>query len=152
MPDAMLQIRDLELRYAGVPAVRGLTLEVGRGEVVGLVGPNGAGKSSTLLAIMGMVPPYRGEILLEGRPLAGRKTEAIVRSGVALVPERRHIFPELTVEENLRLGLVGRRSRDGASDDLDRVAALFPVVRDAPAPSDLAPGVPRSLYHPPLQS
>ncbi len=131
MPDAMLQIRDLELRYAGVPAVRGLTLEVGRGEVVGLVGPNGAGKSSTLLAIMGMVPPYRGEILLEGRPLAGRKTEAIVRSGVALVPERRHIFPELTVEENLRLGLVGRRSRDGASDDLDRVAALFPVVRDA---------------------
>ena len=131
MPDAMLEIRDLELRYAGVPAVRGLTLEVGRGEVVGLVGPNGAGKSSTLLAIMGMVAPYRGEILLEGRPLASRKTEAIVRSGVALVPERRHIFPELTVEENLRLGLVGRRSRDGASDDLDRVAALFPVVHDA---------------------
>jgi branched-chain amino acid transport system ATP-binding protein len=131
MPDAMLELRDLELRYGGVPAVRGLTFQVGRGEVVGLVGPNGAGKSSTLLAIMGMVAPHRGEILLEGRPLARRKTEAIVRSGVALVPERRHIFPELTVEENLRLGLVGRRSREGATEDLDRVAGLFPVVREA---------------------
>ena len=127
----MLEVRDLEIRYAGVPAVRKLSFRVARGEVVGLVGPNGAGKSSTLLAIMGMVAPHRGEILLAGRPLAGRKTEAIVRSGVALVPERRHIFPELTVEENLRLGLVGRRSRDGAAEDLDRVAALFPVVRDA---------------------
>jgi len=127
----MLELRDLELRYGGVPAVRGLSFQVGRGEVVGLVGPNGAGKSSTLLAIMGMVAPHRGEILLEGRPLAGRKTEAIVRSGIALVPERRHIFPELSVDENLRLGLVGRRSRDGASEDLDRVAGLFPVVRQA---------------------
>ena len=127
----MLEVRDLELRYGGVPAVRKLSFTVDRGEVVGLVGPNGAGKSSTLLAIMGMVAPHRGEILLAGRSLARRKTEAIVRSGVALVPERRHIFPELTVEENLRLGLVGRRSRDGASEDLDRVAALFPVVRDA---------------------
>jgi branched-chain amino acid transport system ATP-binding protein len=130
-PSAMLEVRDLELRYGGVPAVRKLSFTVDRGEVVGLVGPNGAGKSSTLLAIMGMVAPHRGEILLAGRSLARRKTEAIVRSGVALVPERRHIFPELTVEENLRLGLVGRRSRDGASEDLDRVAALFPVVRDA---------------------
>jgi branched-chain amino acid transport system ATP-binding protein len=128
---AMLEIRGLEVRYAGVPAVRALDLDVGRGEVVGLVGPNGAGKSSTLLAIMGMVAPHRGEILLAGRPLVGRKTEAIVRAGVALVPERRHIFPELTVDENLRLGLVGRRSREGADEDLDRVAALFPVVRDA---------------------
>jgi len=130
-PGAMLELRDVELRYGGVPAVRDLSFQVGRGEVVGLVGPNGAGKSSTLLAIMGMVGLHRGEILLEGRPLAGRKTEAIVRSGVALVPERRHIFPELTVEENLRLGLVGRRSQEGAAEDLDRVAGLFPVVRDA---------------------
>src|SRR5687767_6919453 len=100
-PSAMLEVRDLELRYGGVPAVRTLSFRVDRGEVVGLVGPNGAGKSSTLLAIMGMVAPHRGEILLAGRSLARRKTEAIVRSGVALVPERRHIFPELTVEENL---------------------------------------------------
>jgi branched-chain amino acid transport system ATP-binding protein len=131
MTEAMLEVRGLEVRYAGVPAVRKLSFRVDRGEVVGLVGPNGAGKSSTLLAIMGMVASHRGEILLAGRSLAGRKTEAIVRSGVALVPERRHIFPELTVEENLRLGLVGRRSSERAADDLDRVAGLFPVVRDA---------------------
>jgi branched-chain amino acid transport system ATP-binding protein len=131
MPEPMLEVRDLELRYGGVPAVRKLGFRVDRGEVVGLVGPNGAGKSSTLLAIMGMVAPHRGEILLAGRSLAGRKTEAIVRSGVALVPERRHIFHELTVEENLRLGLVGRRSPEGAAEDLERVAGLFPVVHDA---------------------
>jgi branched-chain amino acid transport system ATP-binding protein len=123
----MLELRDLELRYGGVPAVRGLSFQVGRGEVVGLVGPNGAGKSSTLLAIMGMVAPHRGEILLEGRPLAGRKTEAIVRSGVALVPERRHIFPELTVEENLRLGLAGRRG--GAREAIGEAYELFPVLQ-----------------------
>jgi branched-chain amino acid transport system ATP-binding protein len=128
MPDVMLEIQDLELRYGGVPAVRGLSLRLERGEVVGLVGPNGAGKTSTLLAIMGVVPPHRGEILHAGRRLAGLGTDAIVRSGVALVPEGRQIFPELTVEENLRLGLVGRRVRDGAEEDLARVAALFPVV------------------------
>lgn len=131
MTEPMLEVRDLELRYGGVPAVRKVSFEVGGGEVVGLVGPNGAGKSSTLLAIMGMVEPHRGEILLAGRPLAGRKTEAIVRAGVALVPEGRQIFPELSVQENLRLGLVGRRSPEGASDDLERVAELFPVVRAA---------------------
>jgi branched-chain amino acid transport system ATP-binding protein len=130
MPSVMLEIRDLELRYGGVPAVRGLNLRLERGEVVGLVGPNGAGKTSTLLAIMGAVQPHRGEILHAGRPLAGLGTDAIVRSGVALVPEGRQIFPELTVEENLRLGLVGRRLRDGAEEDLARVAALFPVVAD----------------------
>jgi branched-chain amino acid transport system ATP-binding protein len=128
MPDALLEIRDLELRYGGVPAVRGLSLRLERGEVVGLVGPNGAGKTSTLLAIMGVVQPYGGEILHAGRPLAGLETDAIVRSGVALVPEGRQIFPELTVEENLRLGLVGRRTSDGAAEDVARVAALFPVV------------------------
>ena len=128
MPEAMLEIRDLELRYGGVPAVRGLSLRLERGEVVGLVGPNGAGKTSTLLAIMGVVPPHRGEILHAGRAVAGLGTDAIVRSGVALVPEGRQIFPELTVEENLRLGLVGRRTRDGAEEDLARVADLFPVV------------------------
>jgi branched-chain amino acid transport system ATP-binding protein len=128
MPDVMLEIQDLELRYGGVPAVRRLSLRLERGEVVGLVGPNGAGKTSTLLAIMGVVQPHRGEILHAGRRLAGLGTDAIVRSGVALVPEGRQIFPELTVEENLRLGLVGRRVRDGAEEDLARVAALFPVV------------------------
>ena len=131
MPDAVLELRDLEIRYGGVPAVRGISLEVGKGEVVGLVGPNGAGKSSTLLAIMGMVAPHRGDVVLDGRSLVGRSTEAIVRGGVSLVPEGRRIFPELTVDENLRLGLMGRRSRVGAEADVEQAAALFPVVREA---------------------
>ena len=127
----MLEVRDLEIRYAGVPAVRGISLEVGKGEVVGLVGPNGAGKSSTLLAIMGMVEPASGDVLVDGRSLVGTSTEAIVRGGVSLVPEGRRIFPELTVDENLRLGLMGRRSREGAEADVEQAAALFPVVREA---------------------
>ena len=131
MADAMLEIRGLEIRYAGVPAVRGISFEVGRGEVVGLVGPNGAGKSSTLLAIMGMVEPHAGDVLVDGRSLVGSSTEEIVRGGVSLVPEGRRIFPELTVDENLRLGLQGRRSRDGAEEDVEQAAALFPVLREA---------------------
>jgi branched-chain amino acid transport system ATP-binding protein len=131
VPDAMLEIRNLEIRYRGVPAVRGISLEVGKGEVVGLVGPNGAGKSSTLLAIMGMVEPHAGDVLVEGRSLIGSSTEEIVRGGVSLVPEGRRIFPELTVEENLRLGLKGRRSREGAEQDVERAATLFPVVRES---------------------
>ena len=127
----MLEVRGLEIRYAGVPAVRGISFEVGRGEVVGLVGPNGAGKSSTLLAIMGMVEPHAGDVLVDGRSLVGSSTEKIVRGGVSLVPEGRRIFPELTVDENLRLGLKGRRSRVGADQDVEQAAALFPVVREA---------------------
>jgi branched-chain amino acid transport system ATP-binding protein len=109
--------------------VRGLDLRLERGEIVGLIGPNGAGKSTTLHAIMGDVPVAAGEILLDGSPLRGRP-EDIARAGVALVPEGRHIFASLTVDENLRLGLAGRRSADGADEDLDWVRTLFPVVAD----------------------
>jgi branched-chain amino acid transport system ATP-binding protein len=109
--------------------VRGLDLRLERGEIVGLIGPNGAGKSTTLHAIMGDVPVAAGEILLNGHPLRGRP-EDIARAGVALVPEGRHIFASLTVDENLRLGLAGRRSADGEDADLDWVRKLFPVVGD----------------------
>jgi len=126
---ATLEVRSLDVRYGGVPAVRGLDLKLERGEIVGLIGPNGAGKSTTLHAIMGDVPVAGGEILLDGRPLRGRP-EDIARAGVALVPEGRHIFASLTVDENLRLGLAGRRSQDGADEDLDWVRNLFPVVGD----------------------
>src|SRR5207247_6576071 len=108
----LLELRRVDVRYGGVAAVRGLDLSVGREEIVGLIGPNGAGKSSTLHAIMGDVPLAAGKILLQGRALKGRP-EDVVRAGVALVPEGRHIFPSLTVDENLRLGLAGRRSSDG---------------------------------------
>jgi branched-chain amino acid transport system ATP-binding protein len=129
MPEPMLAVRGLEVHYGGVPAVRGLELELARGEIVGLVGPNGAGKSSTLHAIMGLAPAA-GEILLDGRPIRGLAPEAIARSGVALVPEGRHVYPSLTVAENLRLGTAARRSHEGLAEDVAWVEELFPVVHD----------------------
>jgi branched-chain amino acid transport system ATP-binding protein len=127
---AMLELKGLGISYGGVAAVRDLSFEVRRGEIVGLIGPNGAGKSTTLHAVMGLVPAREGDILLAGRSLRGRSPESVARSGVALVPEGRRIFPELTVEENLRLGLAGRRSKDGVDDDVAGVYDLFPIVKD----------------------
>lgn len=129
-PAPALALAGLEVRYHGVPAVRGIDLEVGRGEIVGLVGPNGAGKSSTLHAVMGVVPAARGDVLLHGRSIRGLAPEEIARTGVALVPEGRHVYASLSVDENLRLGLAGRRGRDGLGDDLAWVQRLFPVVKD----------------------
>jgi branched-chain amino acid transport system ATP-binding protein len=125
-----LEVRGLDVAYGGVPAVHGLSLEVAPGEIVGLIGPNGAGKSTTLHAIMGLVPARGGEILLGDRSLRGRTPEAIARSGVALVPEGRRLFAELTVEENLRLGLAARSSSVGIDEDLAEIYALFPVCEE----------------------
>jgi branched-chain amino acid transport system ATP-binding protein len=130
-PELMLEVSGLEVRYGTVPAVRDLDLSVGRGEIVGLIGPNGAGKSTTLHAIMGAVRPSAGDIRLAGSSIRGRAPEQVVRAGVALVPEGRRIFTELTVEENLRLGLAGRRSKDGSAEALERVYELFPVVHES---------------------
>jgi branched-chain amino acid transport system ATP-binding protein len=123
-----LAVRDLEVAYGGVPAVRGLSLTVEPGEIVGLIGPNGAGKSTTLHAIMGLVPARAGEIRFGDRSLRGRTPEAIARSGIALVPEGRRLFAELTVEENLRLGLAARGRGNGGGEEVADVAELFPVV------------------------
>ena len=125
-----LVIEGLEVRYGAVCAVRDLSLSVEPGEIVGLIGPNGAGKSSTLHAIMGAAPVVAGAIRLGGVSLLGRRPEDVARSGVALVPEGRRIFGELSVEENLHLGLAGRRSQAGAAEALDRAYELFPAVRD----------------------
>jgi branched-chain amino acid transport system ATP-binding protein len=127
---SVLELERVELAYGGVAAVRGVSLNVGPGEIVGLIGPNGAGKSTTLHGVMGLVPLRGGDIRLGGRSLRGRSPEAIARSGIALVPEGRRLFAELTVEENLRLGLAGRSGGNGADADLDEVAELFPIVRD----------------------
>jgi len=123
-------VRGLEVAYGGVAAVRGVSFTVEPGEIVGLIGPNGAGKSTTLHAIMGLVPARTGEIRLGERSLRGRTPEAVARSGVALVPEGRRLFAELTVEENLRLGLAARSSSAGAAEDVAEVYELFPVCRE----------------------
>ena len=125
---ALLEVQELEVRYGAVPAVRELSLEVGEGEIVGLIGPNGAGKSTTLNAIMGLVGTQRGDIRFAGRSVRGWKPEAISRAGIALVPEGRRIYAHFTVEENLRLGLVGRGDRGGADRDLAWLRELFPIV------------------------
>src|SRR5438034_7232312 len=124
-----LVVENLDVRYGGVHAVRGLSFEVAPGEIVGLIGANGAGKSSTLHAIMG-VAPATGEVRLGAASLRGRRPEDVARDGVALVPEGRRIFAELTVEENLRLGLAGRRARGGVDAVFRGVYELFPIVEE----------------------
>ena len=124
-----LAVEKLSIRYGAVEAVRGLSLEVRSGQIVGLIGPNGAGKSSTLHAIMGAAPISGGDVRLDGRSLARRRPEDVARRGVALVPEGRRIFGELTVEENLRLGRAARRKGANGSG-LAHAYELFPVLRE----------------------
>ena len=125
-----LVVENLDVRYGPVHAVQSLSLQVEPGEIVGLIGANGAGKSSTLHAIMGVAPVTGGDVRLGAESLRGRPPEDVARSGVALVPEGRRVFAELTVEENLRLGLAARRSRGGAAAVLRRVYDLFPIVEE----------------------
>jgi branched-chain amino acid transport system ATP-binding protein len=120
-------VENLDVRYGGVHAVRALSLRVEPGEIVGLIGPNGAGKSSTLHAILG-VAPATGSARLGDRELIGSRPEDVASAGIALVPEGRRIFAELTVEENLRLGLAGRRA--GGTRTFDDVHELFPIVKE----------------------
>jgi branched-chain amino acid transport system ATP-binding protein len=127
----ILVVEELEVRHGAVDAVRGLSLEVDRGEIVGLIGPNGAGKSSTLHAIMGLVRPAGGDVRLRGKSILGLGPEDVARRGIALVPEGRRIFGELSVEENLRLGLAGRRERGDIAGDLMRAYELFPIVEQS---------------------
>jgi branched-chain amino acid transport system ATP-binding protein len=127
-PTLALALEGVSVAYSGVTAVRGVSLSVAAGEIVGLIGPNGAGKSTTLHAIVGLVPLREGDVRFRGQSLRGRSPEAIARAGVALVPEGRRLFGELTVEENLRLGLASRReATNGAFAD---VFALFPILEE----------------------
>jgi len=128
---AALELVDLSVTHGSVPAVRKLDLTVGTGEIVGLIGPNGAGKSTTLHTITGLIRPRSGDIRLHGSSIVGKKPETIARAGIALVPEGRRIFGELTVEENLRLGVVGRDGRAGLDEDRRWVEELFPVLRES---------------------
>ena len=125
----MLRVDDLRVTYGRVPALHGISLHVDEGETVALVGPNGAGKTTTLAAVFGLVEIEQGSIEFEGESLIGARPEQILRKGLALVPEGRHIFGSLTVAENLELGTTARRDRRAAAEDLERMLERFPVLR-----------------------
>jgi branched-chain amino acid transport system ATP-binding protein len=125
---SLLKVENLQAGYGKVEALFDGYIVVEPGELVGIVGPNGAGKSTFLRAIAGAVRPTAGTIEFNGESIASKKPEDIVRLGLSLVPEGRAIFTDLTVEENLRLGLTGRRSRDGADHAIQEVTDLFPVL------------------------
>ena len=124
----MLELRGVNVFYGAVQALREVSLRVDEGEIVTLIGANGAGKSTTLMAISGIVPPRRGEILFAGRPIHGLAPDRIVRLGLCQVPEGRRIFPELTVAENLDMGAFLRRDRQGIERDRQELYALFPIL------------------------
>ncbi|HEY0330507.1 MAG TPA: ABC transporter ATP-binding protein [Rhodopseudomonas sp.] len=127
---ALLQIRDLVVRYGEIEALRGISLSVAQGQVVTLLGANGAGKSTTLRAISGLTRPAAGEILFDGRSIAGLGPEAIVRLGISHVPEGRRVFPGLTVKENIMLGASNRRVKKAElAREADAMFDLFPDLR-----------------------
>jgi branched-chain amino acid transport system ATP-binding protein len=128
--EALLEVRDLSVRYGGIEAVRGISIRVETGEIVTLIGGNGAGKTTTLKTISGIKRPSGGEILFEGEPIHARKAHEIVGLGICQAPEGRRIFPRMTVRENLEMGAFGRRDHDAVSADFDRVMVLFPVLRE----------------------
>jgi branched-chain amino acid transport system ATP-binding protein len=126
----VLRVDDLHVRYGPIAALRGVSLQVEEGELVALIGVNGAGKTTSLSAIAGVLKPASGAVFFRGQPLVGRTPEAILRLGIALVPEGRDIFPSLSVEENLRLGAFSRRSRTEYRRDLEEMFALFPILQE----------------------
>lgn len=124
----ILEIKDLNVSYGGIKAVKDISFAVPKGEVVTLIGANGAGKSSTLRSIVGLVKPESGSILLKGEELSGIPTEQIVTKGITLVPEGRRVFPDMTVAENLKIGAYMRK--DSLDADLNWVYDLFPRLKE----------------------
>ena len=124
----ILSIHDLSVNYGGIEAVKGISFDVHEGEIVTLIGANGAGKSSTLRTIAGLVKPSGGTINFRGDDITGRDATTIVKKGITLVPEGRHIFPDLTVLENLKVGAYLRS--DDISGDIQWVYDLFPRLRE----------------------
>ena len=126
--DTMLSIKDLQVHYGGIEAVKGISFDVSEGEIVTLIGANGAGKSSVLRSIAGLVKPSGGSITFCGDNITGRDSTVIVKRGITLVPEGRKIFPNLTVLENLKIGAYMRS--DDISEDIQWVYDLFPRLRE----------------------
>ncbi|SCH91069.1 LIV-I protein F [uncultured Clostridium sp.] len=124
----ILEVKDLNVSYGGIKAVKDISFSVPKGEVVTLIGANGAGKSSTLRSIVGLVKPESGSILLKGEELAGVSTEQIVTKGITLVPEGRRVFPDMTVAENLKIGAYMRK--DSLDEDMNWVYDLFSRLKE----------------------
>ncbi len=122
----LLKVQGLSVSYGGIRAVRNIALEVAQGEMVCLIGANGAGKTSSLKAIAGLIPVERSAVELDGEPIGGRPAFELVRKGLALVPEGRGVFPQLTVDENLAMGAYARNDRDAIRRDLAQVFERFP--------------------------
>jgi branched-chain amino acid transport system ATP-binding protein len=125
----ILSVRDLHVSYGAIEALKGLSLDLAKGEIVTLIGANGAGKSTTLRTIMGLVPPAGGTVSYEGVSTLDRPTHLIVRDGMTLVPEGRAIFANLTVRENLNMGAYTRHDKDVAAD-YERVLEIFPRLEE----------------------
>jgi branched-chain amino acid transport system ATP-binding protein len=130
LADAMLEVKDLEVRYSGLPVIQGVSLNVKGGELVSVVGGNGAGKSTLFKAIMGVLRPIRGRIAFQGEGLAGRTTAEIVRRGVVCIPEDRKLFRPLSVEENLHLGAYILKDRQQRLTLMEEVFTLFPRLKE----------------------
>lgn len=126
----MLDIRDLHVYYDGIHALKGISINVQRGQIVTLIGANGAGKSSTLRAISGLIKNVKGSIEYDGRPIVGKSPVDIVRTGIMMAPEGRKIFPHLSVFENLMLGAYSRNAKAEIEKDLGWVYELFPRLRE----------------------
>jgi branched-chain amino acid transport system ATP-binding protein len=126
----MLKVQDLHVYYGGIHALKGISIEVPRGQVVTLIGCNGAGKSSTLRAVAGLIKNKKGRITYNGADLTSRDPVEIVKSGIVMSPEGRRIFPHLTVLENLRLGAYSRSDEPQILRDIEWIFELFPKLKD----------------------
>ena len=126
----MLELREVEVAYGNIRAIKGISLTVAEGELVTLIGANGAGKSTTLKTISGLLRPKSGTLFYRGQPLDRLPPHRIVALGISHCPEGRHLFGRLTVTENLRLGAIQRRDRENVQSDIKHVYTLFPVLEE----------------------
>lgn len=126
----MLELRQVHSYYGNIEALKGISLEIQEGEIISLIGANGAGKSTTLMSISNIVTPGQGEIIYNGEPIHTMAADEIVSRGICQVPEGRHIFPHLSVRENLDMGAFLRDDKEGIKKDLDYVYSLFPILSE----------------------